>query len=78
MWPWLKRMLGAPAAPVAVGRSGAPASARPGPARSAAPAPRPQPPGSAAPPPARVPLVAADVVAAVAEAAEQASDEAAA
>ena len=70
MWPWLKRMLGAPAAPVAVGRSGAPASARPGPARSPAPALRPQPPGSAVPPPARVPLVAEDVAAAVAEAAE--------
>jgi c-di-GMP phosphodiesterase len=66
MWPWLKRMLGAPAAPVVVARSGAPASARP---VSATP-PRPQPPGSVVPPPARVPLVAAEVAAAVADAAE--------
>ncbi len=72
MWPWLKRMLGAPAAPVAAGRTAAASSAstasRVG--SGPAPAPRPLPPGSLVPPPARVPLVAADVAAAVAGADE--------
>lgn len=71
MWPWLKRMLGAPTSPVAavgVGRAGATA---PTPPKAAlAPAARPQPPGAVVSPPARVPLVAAEVAAAVADAAE--------
>lgn len=66
MWPWLKRVLGAPAAPVVGGRPTAAASARPG----SAPPPRPAPPGSAVSPPGRVPLVAAEVAAVVTEAAE--------
>lgn len=72
MWPWLKRMLGAPAAPGAAGRT-APASSafkssRTGP--EPAPASRPLPPASTVPPRTRVPLVAADVATAVADAAE--------
>jgi len=74
MWPWLKRMLGAPAAPVAVGRTAMPAAARPrmatAPPAPGAAAPRPQTPAAVAPPPAGAPLVTADVAAAVADAAE--------
>jgi EAL and modified HD-GYP domain-containing signal transduction protein len=61
-------MLGAPAAPVVIARTGAAASARP----MNAPAPRQGPPVSMVPPPARGPLVDASVAAAVAAAAEPA------
>ncbi|MBK6469684.1 MAG: hypothetical protein IPF94_02825 [Betaproteobacteria bacterium] len=66
MWSWLKRMVGAPAAPVALARTGTAPPAHP----SSPPAPRPAPPGAGLSSPARVPLVAGAAAAAVAEPAE--------
>jgi c-di-GMP phosphodiesterase len=66
MWSWLKRMVGAPAAPVALARSGTASTAHP---RSPS-ASRPMPPGAGLASPERVPLVAGAAAAAVAEPAE--------
>ncbi len=68
MWPWLKRMLAAPVASrAAAGLPVVSVRRPPPPASTSSRAPNP---GSALAPPTRVPLVAPEVAAAVAEAAE--------